>query len=66
MVIRYQVFMTDLILSFDLVDNQFGVTISFKILYSHLLSSWRPISKTLYSATLLEQGSVKENAPGRM
>ena len=38
MVIRYQVFMTDLILFFDLVDNQFGVTISFKVLYPYLLS----------------------------
>jgi len=28
----------DLILSFDLVDNQFVVTISFKVLYPHLLS----------------------------
>ena len=38
MVIKYQVFMADLILSFDLVDNQFGVTISFKVLYPYLLS----------------------------
>ena len=36
LVIRYQVFMTNLILSFDLIDNQFGVTVGFKILYSHL------------------------------
>ena len=38
MVIRYQVFMTDLIFSLDLVDDQFGVTISFKVSYPHLLS----------------------------
>jgi len=29
-------------------------------------ASWRPMSKALYSATLLEQGSVSENAHGRM
>jgi len=38
MVIRYQVFMPNLILSLDLVDDQFGVTISFKVPYPHLLS----------------------------
>jgi len=38
MVMGYQVFMMNLILSFDLVDNQFGVTISLKVLYPHLLS----------------------------
>ena len=37
-VIRYHVFVMNLILSFDLVDNQFEVTISFKVLYPHLLS----------------------------
>ena len=31
-VLWYQVFMMNLILSFDLIDNQFGVTIDFKIL----------------------------------
>ena len=30
--------MTDITLSFDLVDNQFGVTIGFKVLYPHMLS----------------------------
>jgi len=30
--------MMDLILSFDLVDDQFGVTISFEVLYLYLLS----------------------------
>ena len=38
MVIRYQVFMTNLVLFLDLINNQFEVTISFKVLYSHLLS----------------------------
>ena len=38
MVVKYQVFMTKLIFSFELADNQFGVTISFKVLYPHLLS----------------------------
>jgi len=33
-----QVFIVNLKLSFDLANNQFGVTISFKILYPHLLS----------------------------
>jgi len=38
MMIRYQVLMTNLILCFGLVDNQFGVTISFNVFYPHLLS----------------------------
>ena len=38
MVIRYEVFMTDLIFTLDLVDDQLGITISFKLLYPHLLS----------------------------
>ena len=37
-VIRYEVFMTDLIFTFDLVDDQLGININFKVLYSHLLS----------------------------
>ena len=37
LVIRYQVFMTNLILLLDLINNQFGVTIGFKVLYSHSL-----------------------------
>ena len=36
MVIRYQVFMTNHILSFDLIGNQFGVTVGVEILYLHL------------------------------
>ena len=65
MVIRYQVFMTDLILSFEVVDDQFGVTTSFKVLYPYLLSVLEAMSKALYSVTLLEQDSVNENARGR-
>ena len=38
MVIRYEVFMTDLIFTLDLVDDQLKISISFKIFYSHLLS----------------------------
>ena len=38
MVIRYQVFMMNLVLSLDLINNQFGVTIDFKELYPHLLT----------------------------
>ena len=38
MMIRYQVIMTNLILSFDLIYNQFRVTIGFKVLYPYLLS----------------------------
>ena len=37
-VIRYQVFMSSFILSFDLMDNQLGVTIGFEICYPHLSS----------------------------
>jgi len=38
MVVRYRVFMSNLILSFDLIDDQLGVTIGFEICYPHLLS----------------------------
>ena len=38
MMIRYEVFMADLIFTLDLVDDQHGITISFKVLYPHLLS----------------------------
>jgi len=38
MVIRYQVFMMNLVLSVDLINNQFGVIIGFRILYPYLLS----------------------------
>jgi len=37
----------DLILSFDLVDNQFGVTISFEVLYPHLLSELKANEKSI-------------------
>ena len=37
-VIRYEVFMADLIFTFDLVDDQLGIPISFKVSYPHLLS----------------------------
>jgi len=60
--IKYQVFMTNLILSLDLINNQFGVTIGFKVLYPYLLS--KLMSRTLYSATLLEQDSVNEKVQG--
>ena len=38
MVIRYQVFMMNLVLSVDLINNQFGVIIGFRVLYPYLLS----------------------------
>jgi len=38
MMIRYEVFMTDLIFTLDLVNDQLGITISFKVLYPLLLS----------------------------
>jgi len=37
MVIRYEIFVTDLIFTLDLVDDQLGIAISFKVLYPHLL-----------------------------
>ena len=64
MVIRYQVFMKNLILSFDLVAIQFGVTISLKISYLICWANWKPMRKALYSAILL-QGSINENERGR-
>jgi len=65
MVIRYQVFVPNLVFSFDLIDDQLWVTISFKVSYPHFMSELRPISRALYSATLLEQGVVNENARER-
>ena len=38
MMIRYEVFMADLIFTLDLVDDQLGIAKSFKELYPHLLS----------------------------
>jgi len=38
MMIRYEVFMADLIFTLNLVDDQLRIAISFKILYPHLLS----------------------------
>jgi len=38
MMIRFKVFVADLIFTFNLADDQFGITISFKVLYPHLLS----------------------------
>jgi len=37
-VIRYQVFMTNLVLSLDLIKNQSGIIIGFKVLYPHFFS----------------------------
>ena len=37
MVIRYEVFVTDLIFTLDLIDDQLGIAIRFKVLYPHLL-----------------------------
>ena len=37
-VVKYEVIMTDLIFTLDLVNDQFGVTISFKVPYPQLLS----------------------------
>jgi len=36
LVIMYQIFMTNPILSFDLIDNQLRVTIGFKVFHPHL------------------------------
>jgi len=38
MMIRYEVFMENLIFTFNLVDDQLRIAISFKILYPHLLN----------------------------
>ena len=37
MMIRYEVFIADLIFTLNLVDDQLRITISFKKLYPHLL-----------------------------
>ena len=38
MMIRYEVFMADLIFTLDLIDDQIGITISFKVMHPHLLN----------------------------
>ena len=38
MMIRYEIFMADLIFILNLVDDQLGIAISFNILYPDLLS----------------------------
>ena len=38
MVIRHEVLITELIFTLDLVNDQLGITISFKVLYPLLLS----------------------------
>ena len=38
MVIRYEVFITNLIFTLDLVDDQLGIAISFKVFYPRLLA----------------------------
>ena len=65
MMIRYEVFMVDLIFTLNLVDDQLGITISFKILYRHLLSEVEANDQMIDSATLLELDSINENARGR-
>ena len=54
--------MTNLILSFDLIDDQFGVIVGFKVLYRHLSGELEAISRALYLATVLEHGSINEKA----
>jgi len=61
MVIKYQVFITNLILSFDLVDNQFGVTISFKILYPYLLSELEANEQGIVVGYVVGAGFVNKN-----
>jgi len=65
MVIRYHVFMSNPILSLDLVDDQFGSPKASRYHTPIYRASWRPMSNALYSATLLKQDSVSENARGR-
>ena len=62
LVIRYQVFVPNLVISFDLIEDQLWIAISLKLHTPISWASWRPISRVLYSATLLEQGVVNENA----
>ena len=56
MVVRYQVFMTDLIFSFDFVDNQFGVIISFKVLYPYLLSELEANEQSIVLSYIIRGG----------
>ena len=65
MVIRYQVFMLNLILSLDLVDDQFGVIVNFKVPYPHLLSELEANEQIIVLSYVVEQDSVSENARGR-
>jgi len=52
MMIRYEIFMADLIFTLNLVHDQLGIAISFNILYPHLLSEVE--ANELYSAMSLE------------
>ena len=47
MVMRYEVFMMDLIFTLDLVDDQLGIAISFKVLYPHLLGELKANEKNI-------------------
>jgi len=47
MVIRYKVFMTNLILSLDLINLQLEITIGFEIFYPHSLSKLKANEKSI-------------------
>ena len=52
--IRYEVFMMDLIFTLDLVDDQLGITISFKVLYPYLLIKLEVIEQSIVLSYIVE------------
>ena len=58
--------MVNLILSFDLINNQFRVTVGFKIFYPHLSGKLEGNEQSKYAATLLEQVLLMEKARKRI
>jgi len=65
MVIKYKVFMTGLIFTLDLVDDQLEIAISFKALYPYLLSELEANKQSIILVYVVGQGSVSENARER-
>ena len=56
--------MPDFVLSANLVNDEFRVTLCFEIFNANLIGDLHPIKRALYSVTLLEHDSVNENARG--
>ena len=56
MVIKYKVFMTGLIFTLDLVDDQLEIAISFKALYPYLLSELEANKQSIVLSYIIRAG----------